>query len=430
MREMKDSGIEWIGKIPMNWGIEKIKHHFYISSGTTPKSDDPEMWDGNIIWITPADFKTEDVYVRNGHRNISNLGLESNSLSIIPAGNIIFSKRAPIGEVVINEVDLCTNQGCLSAIPFDASDVRYYRYVMSISTDEFELAASGTTFREISANSFENIVLPCPDYSVQRSIADYLDTKCSLIDSFIAKQEQIIERLKEYKKSVITEAVTKGLKPTAEMKDTGNEWLNSIPKTWECTQIRHLHAGLTDGTHGSYDRLDRGYLLLSSKNIREESIEIGENESYISEEDYKSIVANGFPRKDDVLLCCIGASIGRCVLYDRDKPEAFQRSVIMIRAGKNITSKFLMYSLRSKNSLNQEQILVNQSAQPGLYQGLVSRIYISVPSLDEQKDITSYLDDKVEKINDEIKKKIELVKKLREYKKSLIYEVVTGKKEV
>lgn len=191
MREMKDSGVEWIGEIPSDWQISKIKHHFNIGSGTTPKSENPEFWDGDIVWVTPADFKTEDVYVSSGHRNLSIEGFNSSSLELIPRGNIIFSKRAPIGQVVINDVELCTNQGCLYAIPKDDSDVRYYRYVMSIATEEFELAGSGTTFKEISATSFGNIIFPLTNVKEQKRLADYLDIKCAKIDSIIENSKQL-----------------------------------------------------------------------------------------------------------------------------------------------------------------------------------------------------------------------------------------------
>lgn len=132
MRKMKDSGVEWIGEIPEEWEVNRIKHHFKVGAGTTPKSDEPDYWDGDVVWITPADFKTDDVIVIAGHRNISQKGFEACSLELIPKGSIVFSKRAPIGQVVINGVELCTNQGCLTVVPFDDSNNRYYRYLMSI----------------------------------------------------------------------------------------------------------------------------------------------------------------------------------------------------------------------------------------------------------------------------------------------------------
>ena len=116
MHDMKDSGVEWIGEIPEKWAIVSTKFLFTIISGATPESAKSENWDGNIRWITPADYKTKDVYVAVGRRNLTQMGFDSCSTNMVPTGSIIFSKRAPIGSVAINSADLCTNQGCLSCI--------------------------------------------------------------------------------------------------------------------------------------------------------------------------------------------------------------------------------------------------------------------------------------------------------------------------
>ena len=205
---LKSSGVEWIGDIPEGWKVSTIKKLFNIVSGATPKSDIPEYWDGDITWITPSDYKTEDVYVSQGKRNISLQGLNSCSTTIIPIGSIIFSKRAPIGLVAINKNELCTNQGCLSCINVTEQNIKYFYYVMSICTEQFELLGSGTKFKEISATKFSQFDLPCPSISEQQQIAEYLDKKCAEIDELISIKQQKIEKLTEYKKSLIYEYVT------------------------------------------------------------------------------------------------------------------------------------------------------------------------------------------------------------------------------
>ncbi len=205
---MKDSGIEWLGKIPMNWNVMATKNLFRIISGSTPKSDNIDFWDGDIIWITPSDFSTEDVFVYHGKRNISLQGLKSCSTALVPKNSIIFSKRAPIGLVVINGNELCTNQGCLSCVNITNQNIKFFYYTMSICTEQYEILGSGTTFKEISAKDFANFKLPCPTKDEQRQIADYLDKKCAEIDKLIAIKQQKIETLTEYKKSLIYEYVT------------------------------------------------------------------------------------------------------------------------------------------------------------------------------------------------------------------------------
>lgn len=205
---MKDSGVEWIGLIPKHWNTIATKYLFRIESGATPKSENPEYFDGDIPWITPADYKTEEVFVFSGRRNISKLGLKSCSTTLIPKGSLIFSKRAPIGAVAINAEELCTNQGCLSCIPKTEDIVKYYYYVMSVCTEQYNLLGSGTTFKEISATNFANFVLPNPSVSEQEEMVAYLDEKCSKVDRLIAIKNAKIDKLNKYKKPLIYEYVT------------------------------------------------------------------------------------------------------------------------------------------------------------------------------------------------------------------------------
>ena len=205
---MKDSGIEWIGDVPETWDVKKIKYCFDLVAGATPKSSNSEYWDGNIVWITPADYKTEDVFIEKGHKNITDEGMQSCATTLIPENCIIFSKRAPVGLVAINRVPLCTNQGCISCIPHNDISSKFYYYVMSVFEEQFELFASGTTFKEISADSFANFLLPNTTFDEQVEIVNYLDKKCAELDTIIKSNRTIIEKLKEYRKSIIFEAVT------------------------------------------------------------------------------------------------------------------------------------------------------------------------------------------------------------------------------
>lgn len=204
---MKDSGIEWIGEIPEHWKVKPIKWDFDIIAGATPKTDKSELWDGAIPWITPADYKTEDRYIKQGRRCITEEGMASCATTLLPKGSVIFSKRAPIGLVVVNSQPLCTNQGCLGCIPRSANS-SYFYYAMSAFTEQYELYGSGTTFKEISATNFADFRLPCPSIEEQESIALCLDKRCTEIDNLISIKLSKIDSLKEYKKSIIYEYVT------------------------------------------------------------------------------------------------------------------------------------------------------------------------------------------------------------------------------
>lgn len=239
-RKMKDSGIEWIGEIPEGWEIRKIKNNFMIYAGATPKSEKAEYWDGGIPWITPADFKTTDKYVSYGRKSLTALGYDSCGSTLVPAGSIIFSKRAPVGSVVIAKNTLCTNQGCLACIPNDAVNSTYFYYCMSIFTEQFELVSAGTTFKEIAASTFASFLLPCPPLSQQNEIVNFLDKESSRIDSMLSKTRSSIEEYKKLKQAVITQAVTKGVRGEREMKDSGVEWIGEIPKKWNRCKLNSI----------------------------------------------------------------------------------------------------------------------------------------------------------------------------------------------
>lgn len=435
MREMKDSGIEWIGEIPETWHTSKIKHNFNVGSGTTPKSDEPDYWDGDIIWITPADFKTDDIYVKEGHRNLSRLGLESSSLQIVPAGNIIFSKRAPIGQVVINSIDLCTNQGCLTVIAKNDLDVRFFRYVMSIATEEFELAGSGTTFKEISASSFENTILPSTSVEEQKRIANYLDSKCSQIDSIIEKQRIIIEKLKEYKLSVITEVVTKGLNANAEMKDSGVEWLGKYPAHWQYLSFKNvlLERNEKNIPVKTEERLslsiDKGVTLYAEKTTNLDRFKDDVSQYKLAHEG--DLVLNSM----NMIVGAVGVSeYFGCVspayytYYDTEEDHITTKYCEYLLRCK--TMRKVLYSLgkgimsidRGDDKINTCRLKVSRND--------LRALKIPVPPVEEQRGIVKYLFHKEQIIDKTISDREYAIAKLQEYKKSLIYEVVTGKKEV
>lgn len=386
-RKMKDSGIEWIGEIPEGWEIHRIKTHFSIISGSGFKPELQGQSTGDFPVCKASDISSSGHYLHTSANYITSDIVKSQHFSIIPKGSILFAK---IGEAMrknnrsLCSLDCCVDNNCQGLVPKNISSEFSYYLFTCIDMTWFDNAG---TIPCINNQKLYDCRIPFPSYGEQTLIANHLNIQCAKINEMLFHIRSSIEEYKKLKQTVITQAVTKGVRGKREMKDSGVEWIGEIPKEWSTPKIKRLHNGLTDGTHGTFNRIDSGHILLSSKNVREFGIQLGENESFISEADYNLITANGFPQKDDVLLCCIGASIGRCTLYEFEEAMAFQRSVIFIRCNSLILPRMMMYDLRSSNTLLQEQLLVNQSAQAGLYQGLVSEIFISLPPISEQKEI-------------------------------------------
>ncbi len=418
MRMMKDSGKEWFGEIPASWAKTKAKYLFNVVSGSTPASD-AKYWDGEIAWITPADYKTKDRYVFAGKRNLSELGYKSCSATLIPQGSIIFSKRAPIGTVAVSGSALCTNQGCLSCVPKALLDSEYYYFVMSIGTAHFELLGTGTTFKEISADNFSNCTFPLPPVEKQTKISTYLQTVCDGVDALTADIQAQIDTLEQYKRSVIAETVTKGLNPDVEMKESGIEWVGAIPMHWRVMPNKYLmyKEKIICPVYSGED-----ILSLTMNGVIVRDLDAGGKMP-------KSFDGYQIVHKGNLLMClfdidvtprCVGIinddgltspAYSQFILNDLCEVRYYYYYYLMI----DFTKELLHMAKNLRHSLTEEQL------------GAISA---PVPPLDEQLAISDYLDSKVKEINEIIATKKSQLEIVDTYKKSLIFEYVTGKKEV
>lgn len=434
-RKMKGSGIEWIGEIPEGWEIRKIKNNFMIYAGATPKSEKAEYWDGGIPWITPADFKTTDKYVSYGRKSLTALGYDSCGTTLVPAGSIIFSKRAPVGSVVIAKNTLCTNQGCLACIPNDAVNSTYFYYCMSIFTEQFELVSAGTTFKEIAASTFASFLLPCPPLSQQNEIVNFLNKESSRIDSMLSKTRSSIEEYKKLKQAVITQAVTKGVRGEREMKDSGVEWIGMVPKEWTLLPFRRVLK----------ERNEKNTPIKSTERLSL-SIELGVtlySEKTTNLDRFKDDFEQyKLAYKGDLVMNSMNMIVGATGVSEYFGCVSPVYYTFYDDSLEHVTAKYCEYIFRSKTMLR-----VLYSLGKGIYAIVrgddrvntcrlkvskddLKSLIVPVPSLNEQREIVHYLNVKCAEIDKLIAKKEQLVKELESYKKSLIYEVVTGKREV
>lgn len=422
MREMKDSGVAWIGEVPLDWTIIPTKYLFNIESGATPRSENPDYFDGDIVWITPADYKTKDVYISAGKRYLTKNGFDSCSAVVVPAGSIIFTKRAPIGNVAICATELCTNQGCLSCVPKAGDSTKFFYYLMSICTDAYNLLGSGTTFKEISAFSFANFILIRPMLQEQQKIAAYLDKQTAQVDALITNIQTQIEKLKAYKQSMITEVVTKGLDPTVPMKDSGVEWIGEIPAHWKIQRgkalFKETEARSADGSEelltvsqytGITPRSQKNVTMFEALSLEGYKIcEIGD------------IAAN--------TMWLWAGAIGVSEYHGVVSPSY---NVYRQRSN-NYVSRYLDHLLRAPMLVQEYASLSTgiRASRLRLYPKDFFNIMFPVPPLEEQQAILDALNSKLSAVDRLIAIKQAKIEKLEQYKQSLIYEYVTGKREV
>jgi len=417
----KDSGVEWIGEIPEHWNLLKGKFSTNVQSGF-PANSDFFTDDTNcmpLIRIRDIDkYETETYYKGYFPEEY-----------VVRNGDVLIGMDGDFNIAVWKGTDALLNQRVCRVESSKLLMKEYTAYLFITPLKLINDVTYSTTVKHLSVYDINTSLLPIPPLSEQQSIAKYLDSKCSKIDHVIAAQQKRVELLKELKQSIITRAVTRGINPNAKMKDSGVEWIGEIPEHWEIMKLKRVLSNFQDGSHESFSRVDSDFPLLSAKNVYENGIVFSEEDSTISEEDYKSIVSNGFPQKGDVTLCCVG-TIGRCCIYDLDEPMAFQRSVTFLRVNDFVFNQFLLYLLRSRISDAQYTMYAKTSAQSGIYMNTLVNFNIVVPDVDEQCEIVAFIEWKCSVIDSQLSKINRQIELLQELKQSIITEVVTGKRKV
>lgn len=413
MREMKDSGVEWIGQIPKDWKIKKPKYIGSIRSGdsvTNKKLNDDigyEVFGGNGTIGFYDKYNVDGTHIIIGR-----------------VGALCGNSRITRGKKFISD-------NALIYTCFEGQAENYINYIF----DAFNLNKLNTSNAQplITGSKVLNIFIPYPNIIEQKIIADFLDSKCSEIDATAEDIQKEISLLEDYKKSVITEAVTKGLNPDAEMKDSGIEWIGQIPKHWKVVRLEFLswvRARLGWKGLKADEYVDEGYPFLSAFNIQDSKIK-WEPLNFITKERFDEspeiMVACG-----DVLLLKDGAGVGKCARIDSlpKGDSTVNSSLAVITCFDNLNYRYLYYSFNSSFFSNLINLKLNGMGVPHLTQEELRKFIVLLPCVKEQQQIADFLDTKCSEIDAIIADKKRQRNILAEYKKSLIYEYVTGKKEV
>ena len=431
MPEMKDSGIEWIGEIPKEWEFAKIGDLYSLRNQKVSDKDYPPL-SVTMKGIMP---QLETAAKTNAH----------DDRKLVKKGDFAINSRSDRrGSCGISDMDGSVSLINLVLRPKDSMNPSYYNWLFHTTNfaDEFYKWGHGIVDDLWTTNwkDMKKIVIPSPPLAVQARIADFLDSKCSEIDALTADIQKEIEVLEEYKKSVITEAVTKGLNPNVEMKDSGIEWIGEIPSHWSFPKITYIldysHPyPIGDGDHGSIkytEYKDEGLPFIRVQNLGFATELNMENIVYISEKQNETIKNSSLHPKD-ILFAKTGATIGKVGIVPSEIPLANTTSHVgKITVAKDVNPKFIFYVLASYIGYKQFwDIAAQKSTRPELSIDEIKTIHVLLPQkIEEQTEIVSYLDATCRLIDDAVCEKKEQLTTLEEYKKSVIYEYVTGKKEV
>lgn len=429
MREIKDSGIEWIGEIPADWELSKIGAVYEERNEKVSDADFPPLSvtkQGVVPQLETA-AKTND----------------GDNRKLIRKNDFVINSRSDRrGSCGISEYD-----GSCSLINTVLKPRRnmcnaYYSFVFRSErfADEFYRWGNGIVDDLWSTkwSNMKRIYIPAPSLQEQRCIADYLDRKCSQIDAIIARQQEVIEKLKAYKLSVITEAVTKGLKPDVPMKDSGIPWVGNICNHYALSRVGAFCfvtklAGFEYTDIMSSGISDTGEVpIVRAQNVR--MFNFNDNiDEYIGLDVSQKLHRCALNKKC-LLITFIGAGIGDVCVFSKTMRYHLAPNVAKIEIRDEyktiLDEEYLMFYLGSLAGKGEISKISKASAQPSLSMGTIRGITIAVPPIDEQREISEYLSKKISFIDKVVRDKESIIENLLAYKSSLIYEVVTGKKEV
>lgn len=425
MREMKDSGVAWIGEIPETWSINKMKYIGTYINGYAFKPDD---WGNTGLPI----IRIQDLTGSNNNPNYFNGNIDQKYY--VENGDILVSWAATLDAFEWNKGEGWLNQHIFKAIPQkDIVSKPYYIWLLKVAMSYMnDDNKHGIMMQHITLPVFNNFSIAIPPLEDQQKIAAHLDRKCTQIDALISNAQQQIEKLKAYKQSVITETVTKGLDPDVTMKDSGYDFIGMIPASWEICKLRHIGTPQNGISKGG-EFFGTGFPFVSYGDIYKnftlpEAVDGLVNTTETERKQYS--VERGdifFTRTSETI-----EEVGFSCVCEKTIPDAtFAGFVIRVRPfNDKLLTGFAKYYFRSSHHrfyLVKEMNLVTRAS---LSQGLLKSMPVLVPTKEEQQEISDYLDHKCSQIDKLIALKQQKIEKLQQYKKSLIYEYVTGKKGV
>ena len=423
----KPSGIERLGDIPEHWEVKRLKQIAQIANGSTPKSNVEEFWDGDITWVTPGDISKLTGYISSSEKLITQEGYDSCGTEMVPALSIILTCRAPIGNTVIAEKELCTNQGCKSLFS-NSVEYRFLYYFILSANAELNSLGQGTTFLELSRTNLGDTKLVFPkSKEEQTAIANYLDKKTSKIDQLISNKKAQIEKLKEIRQIEINTAVTKGLDPNVTLKPSGIEWLGDIPEHWEVKRIKdHVRVNISSLGSDTDSEMIIKYLDISNVNNTGLTGDIQELQFFEAPSRARRIVQNG-----DVVMSTVRPYL-KAITYLDDIPDNMIASTgfAVMTSKSNYHSKFLFYQTVSdwfNETINSKSV---GASYPALNSDVLIATKILVPPTAEQSEIANYLDEKTNKLDQLVSNLENQIEQLEEVRKIEIYNAVTGKIKV
>ena len=428
--DYKDSGVDWLGEVPLGWRVGNLKHALVeLVSGGTPESNNSAYWsDGDgIPWVAISDM-TRGSIVDSTAKSLTEAGLKSKGLKVIPAGGLLYSIYASIGKVAVLGLNAATNQAILGLmLDSKVAEQSFIKWWLVSLESWVKTMASSNTQDNLNAEKVRNLPLVFPSLLEQTQIARFLDHETARIDALIEEQQRLIELLKEKRQAVISHAVTKGLNPTVPMKDSGVEWLGEVPSHWMVSKFGYISSVVRGGSPrpaGDPELFNGDFSpwVTVAEITKDDEIYLEETETFLTKKG--SDQCRVFS-KDTLLLSNSGATLG--------VPK-----ILMINANANDgVVGFENISLDKEYSYFYLSTLTQGlrdraagSGQPNLNTDIVKSIDVPIPPSNEVAEIVVAVRKLRAQFHLLSKEAADGVRLLQERRSALISAAVTGKIDV
>jgi type I restriction enzyme S subunit len=419
-REFKDSGIEWIGQIPKEWKVVRAKGLFVQRS--TKGNSQPVLLSATQKQGMLPQYLLEGVVQTNKDTDLQ-------TFKTVHKNDFVISLRSFQGGFEKSDYEgVCSPA---YQVFYNRAPINYSYFWQLFKSVGFIDKINSLTVgiregKNIQYKDFADMYLAIPSLPEQQKIADYLDKVCGEVDEMVALQEKMIEELKAYKQSVITEAVTKGLNPNVPMKDSGIDWIGEIPEHWEVVQTKRIVQSHLQGYYDADGYAMSGYRLLRITDLLDNGNLTLDKAPFVKE---SPNIQEFIIQRGDFCFARTGGAGSFGYVAENLEPAVFASYLIRFRFyGQN--NNFLRYYFLSHNFINEVNSSIHGGVNKNIHAENIKTTHLPLPPLSEQQQIASYLDTNCSEIDSLIALKQQKIEELKEYKKSIIYEYVTGKKEV
>lgn len=426
----KDSGIEWIGAIPATW-----KTHTLYQLVTQVKNKNSDLQEDNLLSLSYGKIKRRDINSNGGL-----LPESFNGYNIIEDGDIVLRLTDLQNDHTSLRVGLATERGIITSAyttlrPIKKETSRYLYYLLHSFDIKKGFYGMGSGVRQgLNYDEVKELRVILPSDAEQAAIVSYLDEQCAKIDTLVADAKSNVAECKSWKSSMIFEAVTKGLDSNIPTKYSGVQWIGNIPADWSiCKTLYTLSMAITDGPHTTPELFDTGVPFISAEAVScgNGRVDFSHKRGYISEEFYQECCKKYIPQINDIYMIKSGATTGRVAMVDTDEKFTIWSPLAVFRANtERMLPRYLFYFIQSDAYQKQVELGWTYGTQQNIGMRTLEGLKVCLPPISVQSEIVAYLDKKCSIIDDLITQKELLVEDLEEYKKSLIYEVVTGKRKV